>query len=149
MQYWFYHLEKTTLEAAIAPLLEKCMQNDWACLVRAQNPQTLIELDKNLWASRPDSWLPHAIENDNCEASEQPILLTQELENNNFAQAIFIVENAPLGDIEGVERAFYFIDGNDNEAVKAARIEFKRAKEEGLDLSYWQQNESGKWEKKA
>lgn len=149
MQYWFYHLERSSIEAAIVPLLEKCLQNDWACLIRAQNASTLNDLDKKIWSFKPDSWLPHAIEGEGVEASEQPILLTTSDENSNFSQAFFILENAPLGDIEGVERIFYLIDGNNEDLVKAARIEYKRAKEEGFELAYWQQNENGKWEKKA
>lgn len=149
MQYWFYHLERTSAVSALVPLLEKCLANDWACLIRAQNLETLKELDKSLWTFKENSWLPHAIEGEGVEASEQPILLTVLPENNNFAQAVFLLEDAPLGNLEGVERAFYLIDGNDHNLVTKAREEFKRAKTEGFELSYWQQSESGKWEKKG
>lgn len=149
MQYWFYHLEQSSLEAALVPLLEKCLANDWACLIRAKNEETLISLDKSLWTFKENSWLPHAIEKDDIEPTEQPILLTTSNENNNFAQALFLLEDADLGEIEGIERAFYLIDGNNNELVKAARIAYKNAKDNGFDLSYWQQDENGKWGKKA
>ncbi len=149
MQYWFYHLEQSSLEAALVPLLEKCLANDWACLIRAKNEETLISLDKSLWTFKENSWLPHAIEKDDIEPTEQPILLTTSNENNNFAQALFLLEDADLGEIEGIERAFYLIDGNNNELVKAARIAYKNAKDNDFDLSYWQQDENGKWGKKA
>ena len=150
MQYWFYHLEKTSTVAALVPLLERCLKNDWTCLIRAQNPETLVALDKELWTFQERLWLPHAIEGEEgVEPSEQPILLTTSQENNNFAQAVFLLEDAPIGDIDGIERAFYLIDGQDDEKVAAARKTYKAAKEAGFELSYWKQNAAGKWEQVA
>lgn len=148
MQYWFYHLEKSTLEAAIVPLLEKCIAAEMRVIIRCENLETLKRLDNFLWTYRENSWLPHGIEGD-CDASKQPILLTSEPVNSNGAEALFIIENAPLGETAGIERGFYMIDGNDHNLVTLARKEYKAAKEAGHDVSYWQQSESGKWEKKA
>ena len=53
---------------------------------------------------------------------------------------------------EGRTIADYFydlFDGNDEEAVSAARARWKRAKDAGHTLAYWQQSESGGWVKKA
>ena len=126
------------------------MKNDWTCLIRAQNPETLVALDKELWTFQERLWLPHAIEGaEGIEPSEQPILLTTSQENNNFAQAVFLLEDAPIGDIDGIERAFYLIDGQDDEKVAAARKTYKAAKEAGFELSYWKQNAAGKWEQVA
>ena len=33
-ELWFYHLERTELEKALPPLLEKCLQRGWRALVR-------------------------------------------------------------------------------------------------------------------
>lgn len=148
MQYWFYHLENSTLEAALVPLLEKCRAANMRSLIRVQNMDTLKKLDQYLWTYREDSWLPHAISGSGVDDA-QPILLTTEPTNANNATSLFILENAPLGEIDGIERGFYMIDGNNPELVAAARIEYKSAKDKGFDVSYWQQNENGKWEKKA
>jgi DNA polymerase-3 subunit chi len=40
-------------------------------------------------------------------------------------------------------------DGRDADAVARARSEWQTAKEKGHDVSYWQQDESGRWQKKA
>ncbi|MFQ5983752.1 MAG: DNA polymerase III subunit chi, partial [Woeseiaceae bacterium] len=39
-------------------------------------------------------------------------------------------------------------DGNDAAALAAAREEWRRLKEAGHDLTYWQQAEDGRWQKK-
>lgn len=46
-------------------------------------------------------------------------------------------------------RAVFLFDGSDQEAVADARLHWKRLKGEGHDLTYWQQAETGRWERKA
>ncbi|MEM1148491.1 MAG: DNA polymerase III subunit chi, partial [Pseudomonadota bacterium] len=31
-EWWFYHLQRTTLERAVGPLLEKCLERGWRVL---------------------------------------------------------------------------------------------------------------------
>ena len=40
-------------------------------------------------------------------------------------------------------------DGEDEEAVKAARARWAEAKSGGFDVTYWQPDERGRWQRKA
>ncbi len=40
-------------------------------------------------------------------------------------------------------------DGDDEDAVAAARARWSEAKEKGLDATYWQPDAQGRWVKKA
>ena len=40
-------------------------------------------------------------------------------------------------------------DGNEPDRVEQARAKWKAVKAAGHDATYWQQNERGRWEKKA
>ena len=40
-------------------------------------------------------------------------------------------------------------DGGDEDAVAAARLQWKTVKEQGLAATYWQPDEQGRWVKKA
>jgi DNA polymerase-3 subunit chi len=40
-------------------------------------------------------------------------------------------------------------DGNDPDAVDAARDNWKEAQGEGFETIYWQQDATGRWQKKA
>jgi DNA polymerase-3 subunit chi len=40
-------------------------------------------------------------------------------------------------------------DGNDAEALAAARAQWSALKAGGHALSYWQQNDDGRWEKRG
>ena len=43
----------------------------------------------------------------------------------------------------------YLFDGRDEDARAKAREQWKRAKAEGHAVTFWQQNDGGRWEKKA
>ena len=49
----------------------------------------------------------------------------------------------------GYERVVLIFDGDDPEALDAARADWKKVKASGHAASYWQQDEAGRWEKKA
>ncbi|MEE8273093.1 MAG: DNA polymerase III subunit chi, partial [Alphaproteobacteria bacterium] len=51
--------------------------------------------------------------------------------------------------LDKFERCLDVFDGNDSEAVAAARARWTRLKEAGHDLTYWQQTAAGGWEKKG
>ena len=46
-------------------------------------------------------------------------------------------------------RVVHIFDGHDIDAVVRAREAWAVAKEQGLTVSYWQQDEGGRWQKKA
>ena len=97
-EVWFYHLERTSPDAALPELLEKTVARGWRALVRATTPETLDHLDRWLWTWRDDSFLAHGRAGE-PEAARQPVLLTLEDDNANGAQALFLVEGAAAADI--------------------------------------------------
>jgi len=143
-ELWFYHLEKSELERALPPLLEKSLQRGWRALVRAGSGARLEALDQAIWTFRDDSFVPHAREGD---PSRQPVWLTTEAGNPNGAQALFIIDNAEPGDISGFERACLLFDGNDQSALEMARSRWKQARDAGIMASYWKESAAGRWEK--
>ena len=147
-EIWFYHLERSTLDQVLPGLLEKTRERGWRALVRTADERLLDDLDERLWTYRDDSFLAHGRASE-PEAARQPILLTETGENPNGAQALFIVDDAELGDTEGFDRCFIIFDGRDEAALAAARVRWKTLKEAGAELAYWKQSPEGRWEKAA
>ncbi len=145
-ELWFYHLERSELERALPPLLEKCLQRGWRALVRGGLAERLEALGDTLWTYRDESFLPHARTGD---ASRQPVWLTTEGGNPNGAQALFLIDGAEPGDISAFERACLIFDGRDQAALESARARWKEAKDAGVTASYWRESAAGKWEKQA
>lgn len=147
-ELWFYHLERSGLEQALPALLEKCLQRGWRALVRGGSDERMDALDASLWIYRDESFLPHGRDRD-ADPGRQPVLLTTGPGNPNGARALFIVDAAEPGDVDGFERACLLFDGRDGEALAGARARWKSAKEEGIVTSYWREGAAGKWEKQA
>ena len=147
-EIWFYHLERSTLDQVLPGLLEKTRERGWRALVRAADERRLDDIDERLWTYRDDSFLAHGRASE-PDADRQPILLTQAGENPNGAQALFIVDDAELGDTKGFDRCFIIFDGRDEAALAAARVRWKTLKDAGANLAYWKQSPEGRWEKAA
>ncbi len=150
---WFYHLERSTLEAVLPDLLSKTLAKGWRALVRVGQIERLEALDSHLWTYADDSFLPHGSEG-RGDAADQPILLTGGPANTNGAQVLFLVDGAAFpeldnGSLETFERIILLFDGRDQHAVTAARTTWKSAKDAGAACTYWQQDAGGKWDKKA
>ena len=147
-EVWFYHLERTSLDQALPELLEKTLAKGWRAVVRTPSPERLEHLDGWLWSWRDDSFLPHGLEEAPF-AERQPVVLTTGMRNPNGAHALFLIDGAEPGDINGYERCVILFDGNDEAALAGARERWKALKAAGAQVSYWRQNARGGWEKQA
>jgi DNA polymerase III subunit chi len=144
----FYHLTETTLEQSLPGLLEKCLERGWRVVLQSGSQERLETLDGHLWTWREESFLPHTMIRDGSEA-EQPIWLTVEQDNPNGANIRFMIDHADPPDLSGYLRGIYLFDGHDMGAVEHARTRWKAEKSAGHEVTYWQQNTRGGWDKKA
>ncbi len=152
-EVWFYHLQREGLETALVPLLEKTLQRGWRAVVRAPSQERVDALDAHLWTYKTDGFLPHGRGADGF-AERQPIYLTAGEDVPNGAHALFLVDGAvpadwALGDLTLYERIVLIFDGRDSEALAVARKQWTAAKAAGHQVTYWQQSDAGRWEKKA
>ena len=146
-EIWFYHLESQPLERALPALLEKTLERGWRAVVETSSPERAAAIDALLWSYRDDSFLPHGIAGDDSD-KHQPVLITMDEGNPNAANVRFFVDRAVPRSGEGYERIFYLFSGHDPDAVTDARAAWKGLLE-GNTLAYWQQDNSGRWVKKA
>jgi DNA polymerase-3 subunit chi len=144
----FYHLTRQPLDKVLPGLLEKTLERGWRAVVQAGSGERVDALDALLWTYADDSFLPHGTARDGM-PDQQPIFLTVKDENPNGATVRFLVDGAEAPDLAGYTRAVYIFDGRDDAALAQARAEWKRIKGAGHAVTYWQQNENGRWEKKA
>ncbi len=144
----FYHLRKTPLETVLAKLLERTLSEGRRALVLTGSEERAEALAVALWTYDPDSWLPHGTRRDG-NPEDQPIWLSERDENANGAAFLFLTDGAQSQHLADYQRCFDLFDGNDEAAVTAARERWRNCKAAGHALSYWQQNENGRWERSA
>lgn len=148
-EVWFYHLQRQPLEAVLPSLLLKTMEKGWRAVVQAASEERLSALDDHLWTFSDESFLPHAPASEPTAAS-QPVVLTLRDDNPNRAEIRFLVEGSGLpADIGAYQRIAIVFDGNDPDLLARAREQWRSVKAMGLNASYWQQDERGRWERKA
>ena len=145
-EVWFYHLERTSLDQALPELLEKTLAKGWRAVVRSGSRDRVEHLDGWLWSWRDDSFLPHGLD-DEPQAARQPVVLTTGPGNPNGAQALFLIDGAEAGPLDGYERCVVLVDDADEAAKASARGQFAALRREGSAVSYWKQTARGGWEK--
>ena len=144
----FYHLEYQPLDKVLPSLLEKTLERGWRAVVQTGSEERLEAIDTLLWTYSEESFLPHGTARAGF-AAQQPVYLTTGDDVPNGAGVRFVVDGATPASFSGMERIIFLFDGNDSEAVAAAREQWKAAKAAGCGLTYWQQSDNGRWEKKA
>ncbi len=146
---YFYHLTRQPLEQTLPVLLDKARQAGWRIAVRGTDPARLVWLDEKLWLGPEEGFLPHGRAGGPHD-SDQPILLTTEMQAANEPSCVMAVDGASVepSEVEAMERVCILFDGNDGEAVQHARGQWKALTSAGCSAQYWSE-ESGRWEKKA
>ena len=143
----FYHLMSTPLERSLPRLLERARTQGYRIVVRAASPERVEHLNAALWTYDEAAFLPHGSARDG-NAAMHPIWLTHSDENPNGATMLVLVDGFEAENIGSYARCADLFDGNDAGAVEAARTRWRRARETGHTLTYWQQTTSG-WERKS
>ena len=159
----FYHLTASDAADALPQLINKTLAAGKKALVSSSQSH-IATLSTALWShghtapaqGRPSyggqgSWLPHGIAGkDEDDAALCPIWFSGEFQDNPIAAEFsFYLDGMTPQNAGGFDRIFILFNGLDDAAVTTARTQWKSLREEGHDLSYWTQDDSGAWKKTA
>jgi len=144
----FYHLTRTPLETALPQMLEKTLERGQRAVVVAGSQERVEALNALLWTYRDHGFLPHGSAKDG-NADLQPVWLTDHAENPNGAQVLFLADGAEADQLAGYDLCAVLFDGTSETAVAAARGQWQRLKDAGNAVTYWQQDERGRWAQQA
>jgi len=143
----FYHLLSMPVERALPKLLERACAQGHRVVVRAGSSERVEHLNAALWTYEDAAFLPHGSVRDGNPVL-QPIWLTHIDENPNGASMIVLVDGTEMDDFSAFARCADMFDGNDTAAVEAACSRWRRARQAGHSVTYWQQTAAG-WEQKG
>lgn len=144
----FYHLQSQSLGQALPALLSKVIEKKHRVVVKLPDQGRVEALDSHLWTYEPNSFLPHGSKKSG-NAEQQPIWLTCDDENPNDADVLILAEGAVFEQMDEFSLSCEIFDGQDQDALQVARARWKTFKDQGYDLTYWQQTANGGWDKKA
>ncbi|MCG8360711.1 MAG: DNA polymerase III subunit chi [Kiloniellales bacterium] len=144
----FYHLTRSSLEGALPVMLEKTLERGQRAVVLAGSAERVEALNAHLWTYRDHSFLPHGSAKDG-QAADQPIWLTDRDENPNGAEVLFLTDGAQSESLASYAVCALLFDGSNDGALAAARKQWKALKDGGHEVTYWQQDERGRWSKQS
>jgi DNA polymerase-3 subunit chi len=143
----FYHLHQRGVDSVLPSLLEKSLARGWRVVIESPSRERIDALDAHLWTYRDDGFLPHGLSGLR-DSADQPVLLTTAADNGNGAAVRVLVDGAPLPDeAEAYERILLVFNGDEDEEREAARGTWRLCRDRGLAATYWQADESGRWQK--
>ena len=146
----FYHLQKQNLEDVLPKLVEKAYATGSKIKIKVGNEARVEFINSLLWTFDEEAFIPHGSKKDGF-AKEQPIWLSSEDDNPNQAEMLFLVDGAKfdLSIENNYSRIFNIFDGNNEESLQQARVFWKEVSALGFEKNYFQQDDSGRWNKKA
>jgi DNA polymerase III subunit chi len=144
----FYHLDRQPLERVLPQLIARTIERGWRAVIQTESEERAEAISAVLWTFSEEGFLPHGTARDG-HGPHQPVWITPAEDNPNGASVRFFVGGAAPLSYDGLDRAVLLFDGQDSDAVEQARGLWKTAKAAGHAVSYWQQDESGRWSDKA
>jgi len=144
----FYHMTRTPLDQALPQMLERTLERGQRAVVRAGSEARVEALSARLWTYHDRSFLPHGTVKDG-RAERQPVWLTVEDEAPNGAEVLFLTDGASSDKIADYRLCAVLFDGGDEEALAEAREQWKLLKAAGHAVTYWQQDDNGRWAQKV
>lgn len=145
----FYHLTQKSLEDVLPVMLERTLGRDGKrAVVMLGSAERVEHLNAHLWTYSDRGFLPHGSQTDGM-ADLQPVWLTETDENPNGATVLFMADGAASDSIDTYDLVCTLFDGRDAEAVERARGQWRAFQADTHELTYWQQTDSGGWQKKA
>jgi DNA polymerase-3 subunit chi len=143
----FYHLTRASLESALPVMLERTLARGQKAVVRTGSEARAEALCGHLWTYKEAGFLPHGTAKDGA-GERQPVWLTAGEERPNGAEVLFLTDGAAPAGLEVYELCALLFDGKDPDSLAGARGHWKALKDAGHELTYWQQTDTGSWEKK-
>ncbi len=144
----FYHLQKQTLDQALPAILKKALAGGHKMIVKFPDTESAERMNQHLWTYDPNGFIPHGSKKDGYD-SHQPIWLTDQDDNPNGAKTVFTVNNATCEKLENYDLYCHMFDGFNQDMVQNARERWKLYKDRDFTLTYWKQDETGKWSQAA
>lgn len=141
-------MEHATLDTALPAITMKAWQSGKNVMICAPSKTECKRLNDLLWTFHPSAFLPHGVDGDN-HSDKNPVWVTAKNNNVNNAKILILTHGYTHDAVKDFDMVCEMLDGRVESQIKDARARWKTYKEAGHDLTYWQQDENGKWCKKS
>lgn len=146
MKLDFWQLSRDPAERVVALIADRVRGEGEKLLVVARSADEREAMSRSLWGAKPEAFLANG-DAFNPHAARQPILLSETCNAENGARYVVLADGRWRDEAAAFERAFLLFGQSDLEAARAIWRQFDGR--EDVVRSYFEQDESGKWVKRA
>lgn len=148
MEINFYGVRQDDIQKVVAVLLEKSYLLGKKSSLLVSSKEEADFLNSKLWSVA--MWLPHCLEGEQRE-EDYPIVIHINNEEKvinvkNEASFLFVFESAKHYDLEKFEKIYVIFDLKNDFSVKNNRARWKELQDSGNSISFYKQNEKGRFE---
>jgi DNA polymerase-3 subunit chi len=140
MEINFYQIDEPA-HKAMAPLLQKILEDKKKILIFSKNPVLLKQIDDGLWSFSKTKFLPHSTKADKNDPLKQPIFLIENEENPNQADFLIMLEQVSDEFSAQFTKIFYFFD---DASLSDAKKAWSYYKKKSAILNFYKKAD-GKW----
>lgn len=144
----FYHLTTQTIDQALPAILAKALSGGHRVLVKLADETQVDQINDVLWTYRADSFLPHGTAKEGY-GDQQPIWITAGDDHPNQANVLVMGARVFEDNVSAFDMVCAFLPGHDDENIQHARQRWKDYTASGHQITYWQQTDTGGWQKKS
>jgi len=144
MEINIYHVLEGNLVSSVIRLLEKVYSSGKRCVFYSPIDERVKTIDKTLWTFSTNAFVPHGDRTVGF-PEQQPIYLTDRIENPNNADALVIMDTFEYENFSGNFEKIMFVF-EDTAQINVAEELYRDLKKSDKNVNYWKQSKSG-WEK--
>lgn len=129
----FVKLEKQEKARVLCQLAEEQYALEEKVLIRMQDDNQAVSLDRFMWTWDKGAFLPHAFSNGSVDCLDEPIVISVRDDNPNGATTLIMGEPCSYAFLRKFEQVIDFAEVYDPKLAELSRERFRHYREHGLN----------------
>jgi DNA polymerase-3 subunit chi len=129
----FATLERQEKIRLLCRLAEDQFKSGKRILIRVQDDNQAVSLDRFMWTWEKGSFLPHAFNNGSVDCLEEPIVITVREDNPNGAPVLIMGQPCSLDYLRQFELVIDFAEVYDKQLAELSRQRFRQYRDNGFN----------------
>lgn len=129
----FAKLERQEKVQLLCRLTEEQYSSGKRVLIRVQDDNQAVSLDRFMWTWDKGAFLPHAFSNGSVDCLDEPIVITVREDNPNAAPILIMAQPCSLEYLRKFDLVIDFAEVYDKHLAELSRERFRLYREHGLN----------------
>ena len=129
----FAKLERQEKARLLCSLAEEQFNNGKRVVIKVQDDNQAVSLDRFMWTWDKDAFIPHAFSNGSVDCLEEPIVITVREDNPNAASVLVMGQPCSFDFMRRFELVIDFAEVYDKQLAEHSRERFRQCRDHGFN----------------